>query len=98
MFCTQCGKENNDSATVCANCSSPLPQASSEPVTQPEVQAPPASYTAAPPPPICTASGAGIKNYLVQSILVTVLCCLGLVANILVVVLQIGAAAAAGSY
>jgi len=61
MFCTQCGASNPDGATVCAQCGRNLQSTGSLSVPQPGVAQPPAVY---------------VPNYLVFSILTTVLCCL----------------------
>ena len=64
MFCTKCGKENEAGATNCAECGEVLTPA------QPQTTAAPAQPQAAPGQP------AQVPNYLVQSILVTIFCCL----------------------
>jgi Interferon-induced transmembrane protein/zinc-ribbon domain len=76
--CPNCGVSNLDNATICINCGRPLTAAGS--------QAPTSSYTPPPPPPPTGQSsytappqGAGgpqIPNYLWQSIVVTLCCCL----------------------
>lgn len=73
MNCPNCGTSNLDNATVCVNCGRSLsggPAASS--YTPPP--APPSSFGSAPP----AAAGATIPNYLWQSIVVTLCCCLPL--------------------
>ena len=62
MFCSQCGANNADTATVCVQCGRNLqPGASSTPLAvQGAVLAP----------------GATVPNYLVFAILATVFCCL----------------------
>jgi hypothetical protein len=62
MFCTQCGANNPDSATICAQCGRNLAAA-----------APPVPLAAA---PIGQTPGVYVPNYLVFAILATVLCCL----------------------
>ena len=64
MFCQKCGTNNDDNATNCSNCGAPL-DAIPEPT--PVVPSTPVSSTA---------PTQEIKNYLVQSILVTLFCCL----------------------
>lgn len=62
MFCTQCGANNADTATVCVQCGRNL---------QPSTPAIPLQATGALLPP-----GTTVENYLVFAILTTVLCCL----------------------
>jgi Interferon-induced transmembrane protein/zinc-ribbon domain len=92
--CPYCGTSNLDNATICANCGRPLTGAGSTPPPPPSQQA---SYT--PPTPTgygSPSSGPGtgappasaqVPNYLIQSILVTLCCCLplGIVAIIFAV-------------
>ena len=61
MFCTQCGANNPDTATVCAQCGRNF-QAGAPPV--------PLQVTGVVMPP-----GATVPNYLVFAILTTVFCC-----------------------
>lgn len=71
MNCPNCGTSNLDHASVCANCGRSL-------------SSPPPSYIPPPPPPSSfgtgpsAAAGAQIPNYLWQSIVVTLCCCLPL--------------------
>ena len=95
MNCPNCGTNNLDNASVCVNCGRSL-------------MAPPAqSYTPPPPPPSYgTPSGYGapgpgtpgpaIPNYLVQSILVTLCCCLPLGVVAIVFSAQVNSKLAAG--
>lgn len=62
MFCTQCGANNADTATVCVQCGRNL---------RPAAPAIPLQTTGVVLPP-----GATVQNYLVFAILATVLCCL----------------------
>jgi hypothetical protein len=77
--CPNCGTSNLDTASICVNCGKPL--AGGTPVQQ-------ASYTPPPPPPGAYSAPAQpqqqIPNYLWQSIVVTLCCCLpfGIVAII----------------
>jgi hypothetical protein len=84
--CPNCGTSNLDTASICANCGRPLnappppPPPPASPVstyTPPSSSQRPAGFGA--PPPV-----ESIPNYLVQSILVTLCCCLpfGIVAII----------------
>jgi Interferon-induced transmembrane protein/zinc-ribbon domain len=60
MFCTQCGANNADSATICAQCGRNLQ----------------AGPPIGPPAPIMQTPRVDVPNYLVFAILATVLCCL----------------------
>ena len=64
MFCPNCGSQNNDSAGFCASCGTSLKpqQAQSQPMASSNV---PAGGGGLPP-----------KTWLVESILVTLFCCL----------------------
>ena len=62
MFCPQCGTSNPDNVAQCSQCGTSM---------QPVTPAPPGAYGQ---PPM--QQGPVIENYLVPSILVTVLCCL----------------------
>jgi hypothetical protein len=68
--CPNCGTSNLDQAAVCANCGRSL-AAGAAPYTPPP---PPASFGATPSAGV----GAQIPNYLWQSIVVTLCCCLPL--------------------
>ncbi|HYI12684.1 MAG TPA: CD225/dispanin family protein [Thermoanaerobaculia bacterium] len=78
MTCPNCGTSNLDNASICANCGRALTAAPSAH----------ASYTPPPPPRPggfgAPAPGVPIPNYLLQSIFVTICCCipLGIVAII----------------
>ena len=88
MTCPYCGTSNLDTASICANCARPLsapppppppppPVSSTSTYTPPSSSQRPAGFGAPPP-------AEPIPNYLVQSILVTLCCCLpfGIVAII----------------
>ena len=62
MFCSQCGANNADTATVCMQCGRTLPAGT---------PAVPLQATGVVLPP-----GAAVQNYLVFAILATVFCCL----------------------
>jgi Interferon-induced transmembrane protein/zinc-ribbon domain len=73
--CPNCGTSNLDNAAVCVNCGRSLssaPASSSSSYTPPP---PPSSYGTGPSP---MGGGANIPNYLWQSIVVTLCCCLPL--------------------
>lgn len=73
MFCPKCGSENDNAAVQCSNCG----QALNEQPAVVQVGAPAA-------PGGATSTAPSIPNYLVQSILATLCCCLpfGIVAII----------------
>ena len=71
MNCPNCGTSNLDNASVCVNCGRSLSAPSSY---TPPPPVSPSSYSAGPAP----AGGAQIPNYLWQSIVVTLCCCLPL--------------------
>lgn len=70
MNCPNCGTSNLDNSSICVNCGRSLAPGAAQSYTPPPPPSP--SYGAAP------AAGAQIPNYLVQSILVTLCCCLPL--------------------
>ena len=70
IYCPQCGTPNADTASVCGNCQTALPQAGSAPMAQ-APGAPPAVGGISPPAP-----QAQISNYLIPAIAVTLCCCL----------------------
>ncbi len=83
MFCQKCGTNNEDNATNCSNCDAPLEAA-------PESTPAPTSRASIP-------EGAkDIPNYLVQSILVTLLCCLPFGIASIVFAAQVNGKAEAG--
>lgn len=100
MNCPNCGNSNLDTASLCANCGRALTNAT------------PHSYTPPPPPPSQTSytpprpPGGGsfgvpppaqvIPNYLIQSIFVTVCCCLPLGVVAIVFAAQVNSKLAAG--
>jgi interferon-induced transmembrane protein/zinc ribbon protein len=61
MFCTQCGANNADTATVCVQCGRSFQAGAPAPMPVQGVVLPP---------------GATVPNYLVFAILTTVFCCL----------------------
>lgn len=79
MFCPNCGANNSDAATVCAQCNRPIPQFSSTPQVVPSAPVAPVAVPAAPVVPGAPAvRPVEIPNYLTQSIIMTVasvLCC-----------------------
>lgn len=89
MNCPNCGTNNLDNASVCVNCGRSLNAAHS--YTPPPPQAP--SYGTGPSAGI---PGPTIPNYLVQSILVTLCCCLPLGVVAIVFAAQVNSKLAAG--
>lgn len=89
MFCPNCGTQNPDDARICSNCGRNLPGAAPAPQAQPAPSAFPGGQAMA---------VTNVPNYLVQSILVTVLCCVpfGIVA--IVFAAQVNSKLAAGDY
>jgi len=77
MYCTKCGQQNDDNASVCIKCHEPLASGG-------------------------VAGGGGgaptanIPNYLVQSILVTLFCCLPLGVAAIVYAAQVNGKVASG--
>lgn len=72
MFCPKCGSQNSETAGFCASCGQPL---------KPAANTGSGTYgTQPPPPPPLQNVGTGVKpkNWLVESILVTLFCCLPL--------------------
>jgi len=90
--CPNCGTSNLDNATICVNCGRPLTAAAATPP-------PPPQQTYTPPPP---SFGAPLpqapppQNYLVQSILVTLCCCLPLGVVAIIFAAQVNTKFAAG--
>jgi hypothetical protein len=94
LTCPNCGTSNLDNASICIQCGRPLGAGAPTPApsqTYTPPPPPPHSYTPpppgssfTPPPPGSAPGGPVIPNYLVQSILVTLCCCmpLGIVAII----------------
>ena len=88
MNCPNCGTSNLDNASVCVNCGRSLMGGPAQ-----------SSYTPPPPPSYGTPSGvpvATIPNYLVQSIIVTLCCCLPLGVVAIIFSAQVNSKLAAG--
>jgi hypothetical protein len=88
--CPNCGTNNLDNASVCANCGRSL--AAAHAYTPP----PPVSPSYGPGPGAGVPGGPTIPNYLVQSILVTLCCCLPLGVVAIVFAAQVNSKLAAG--
>jgi hypothetical protein len=99
--CPNCGTSNLDNASICVNCGRPLSGAASPP---PPPQPPPQSASYTPPPPRPASFGGTppptgqIPNYLIQSILVTLCCCLPLGVVAIIFAAQVNQKLAAGDY
>lgn len=91
MYCPNCGTSNLDNASLCVQCGRPL-SAAAAPPPPPRMEA----YT--PPPPPHYAPGAPVPSYLLQSILVTLCCCLPIGIVAIVFAAQVGSRQAAGDY
>ncbi len=79
MFCSHCGANNDNASRNCIQCGSPIvgpPQSVAVNVQQPV--APPPMYSVPPAIPGTPLPAGTVPNYLVQSILVTLCCCLPL--------------------
>lgn len=93
MNCPNCGVSNLDNASICVNCARSLAGGGAA-----------SSYTPPPPPPSSFTGGGGpspatggqIPNYLVQSILVTLCCCLPLGVVAIIFAAQVNSKLAAG--
>jgi hypothetical protein len=105
LNCPNCGTSNPDTASLCANCGRPLASTtphSYTPPPPPPPTAPSASASYTPPrPPGGGSYGAPpptetIPNYLVQSIIVTLCCCLPLGVVAIVFAAQVNSKLAAG--
>jgi hypothetical protein len=108
VICPNCGTSNLDTSSICANCGRPLHGSASVP-PPPDVNAytppppPPGAgaYTPPPPPrmggaPYGQVPAAPIPNYLVQSILATLCCCMPLGIVALIFAAQVNSKLAAG--
>ena len=96
MNCPNCGTNNLDNASVCVNCGRSLTAA---PAAQSYTPPPPSYGTPSgygAPGPGTPAPGPAIPNYLVQSILVTLCCCLPLGVVAIVFSAQVNSKLAAG--
>lgn len=92
MFCPKCGTQNDDHATECTNCGQALHENPAGTVTP--AAAPYATTTNAAAPEGQTPTT--ISNYLVQSILSTLCCCLPLGIVAIVFASQVNTKIAAG--
>lgn len=75
MFCPQCGANNADNATVCAQCGRNLQVSPPPPPIQPGQPTQPVQPTPYQTPGLVMPPAAPVQNYLVFAILTTILCC-----------------------
>lgn len=99
MNCPNCGTSNLDNARICVNCGKQLAGEAPPPPVPP----PQASYTPPPPPQGYThtaqpVGGAPVPNYLWQSIVVTLCCCLPFGVVAIIFAAQVNSKLAAGDY
>ena len=98
MYFPNCGAENSEDATYCANCGSELrkietPGMDVPPPPQPDMQTPqPEMQTSYAP----QSSQPSVPNYLVQAILTTIFCCLPFGIVSIVYAAQVNGKVAAG--
>jgi hypothetical protein len=104
LNCPSCGTSNLDTASICVNCGKPLGGASSHNVPPPPSYTPPSPPRASYTPPVAPggasygtpAPGQPVPNYLIQSIIVTLCCCLPLGIVAIVFAAQVNSKLAAG--
>jgi hypothetical protein len=87
--CPNCGTSNLDTASICANCGKPLAGAAPHSYTPPPPPRPAVSHSVQQP-------GETIPNYLVQSIVATLCCCLPLGIVAIIFSAQVNSKLAAG--
>jgi interferon-induced transmembrane protein/zinc ribbon protein len=87
--CPNCGSSNLDNASICANCGRSMSSAPPPPTSASYLPPPRPSYGAPP-------STEPIPNYLIQSILVTLCCCLPLGVVAIIFAAQVNSKLAAG--
>ena len=98
MNCPNCGTSNLETASICANCGKSLSGGPSHSYTPPPV--PPSTHTLPRPPAGGSygtpPAGEPIPNYLIQSIIVTLCCCLPLGVVAIIFAAQVNSKLAAG--
>lgn len=92
MYCPKCGTENTNNASFCIECNQELQAVQSPQAPPPQ---PPPGYMA-PPPQMAGQPIGTVPNYLVQSILVTLFCCLPLGIVAIVFAAQVNSKLAVG--
>jgi hypothetical protein len=93
VYCPNCGAQNSEDATFCANCGNELRRIETP---REDVPPPPPNETQASYAP--QSSQADVPNYLVQAILTTIFCCLPLGIVSIVYAAQVNGKVAAGDY
>lgn len=93
MYCRHCGSSNPDRREQCQNCGAPLQLA---PPAQPPQPVQPVQYGQ--PAPLTYQPQIDIPNYLVQSILVTLFCCLPFGIVSIVYAAQVNSHVLSGNY
>lgn len=91
MFCPKCGTENTNNAAICIECHHNL-----QSIQQPAAAVAPEMVQ--PVPQMGAQPVGSVPNYLVQSILVTLFCCLPLGIVAIVFAAQVNSKLAAGDY
>ena len=97
MYCPNCGAENSEDATYCANCGHQL-RSTETPGMEVPPQPPPPPQPGTQPSYAPQSSQAEVPNYLVQAILTTVFCCLPLGIVSIVYAAQVNGKVAAGDH
>ena len=95
MYCSNCGAENSEDATFCANCGHELRRAETPGMDVPP-QDPPPPQPETQPSYAPQSSRPDVPNYLVQAILTTIFCCLPLGIVSIVYAAQVNGKVAAG--
>lgn len=72
MFCTSCGARNDEMAVQCVNCGSALQRIETPSVDVPPLPNDSSSFSA--PSGVSTGTVPNIRNYLVQAVLLTIVC------------------------
>ena len=93
MYCPKCGTENTNNAAICIECHHNLLQS----LQQPGAAAPPPEVVQ-PLPQMGAQPVGSVPNYLVQSILLTLFCCLPLGIVAIVFAAQVNSKLVAGDY
>jgi len=91
VFCPKCGTENTNNAAICIECHHNL-----QSIQQPGAAVAPEMVQ--PLPPMGAQPVGSVPNYLVQSILLTLFCCLPLGIVAIVFAAQVNSKLAAGDY
>ena len=94
MYCSKCGTENTNNASFCIECNNEL-QAAQSPSAAPQ---PPPGHMAPPPQMAGQPMMGSVPNYLVQSILLTIFCCLPLGIVAIVFAAQVNSKLALGDF